>query len=137
MFKSTNEKALANRERASVDRELELYRKEKKLAIDLELQVYAAERQAETVEMAKKCATQLGEYEHTFHFTKEQKGIELAKLEAKIENLEEIAKLREGVSQSYVQLLATKDAEIKRLNDLVILLVKEQPKGGVTLQQLK
>jgi hypothetical protein len=125
------------KERELLDKELDLYRREKKLAIDAELEKYSSQKREAMVDMAKKCHEQLGEYEHVFHNTKEQKGIELAKLEAKAETLAETLKVKEEASLSLKALLESKDAEIKRLNDILVLLIKEQPKNGVTLQQLK
>jgi len=120
-----------------IDREVELYKKEKLLAIDKTVDDYRFKRQSEMQDLAKRCHEQLGEYEHDFHSTKEAKGIELAKLEAKNEALAEVVKVRAEVIKADQNLLNSKDTEIKRLNEIVTLLIKEQPKHTTTLQQLK
>ncbi len=108
------------------DQELDLYRKEKMLEIDRQVDEYKIQRQLEMVDMAKRCAEELGEYEHNYHHTKEKKGIEIARLEAKLEALQETVKAREEVIAADNNLLKSKDAEIKRLNDLLTLALKER-----------
>lgn len=120
-----------------IDREVELYKKEKFLSIDKTIEDYRFKRQSEIQDIAKRCQEELGKYEHTYHYTKEQKGIELAKLEAKNEALAEVVKAREEVIKADQNLLNSKDAEIKRLNEIITLLIKEQPKHTTTIQQLK
>lgn len=120
-----------------IDREIELYKAERILAVDKAVEDYRAIRQKEVQNLAKECLEQLGEYEHTFHNTKEQKGIELAKLQSRIDGLTEVIKAREEVVRADNNLLQSKDAEIKRLDDIVNLLIKEQPKHTTTIQQLK
>src|SRR5258706_6917842 len=60
-----------------IDREVDLYKREKFFEIDKQLEDYLLKRQSEMVDMAKKCHEQLGVYEHNFHQTKEIRGIEL------------------------------------------------------------
>lgn len=120
-----------------IDREVELYKKEKFLSVDKTIEDYRFTRQSEIQDLAKRCHEELGQYEHDYHWTKEQKGIELAKLEAKNEALAEVVKAREEVIKADNNLLQSKDAEIKRLNEIVTLLIKEQPKHTTTIQQLK
>lgn len=120
-----------------IDREVELYKSEKFLAVEKQIEDYRFKRQSEIQDLAKRCNEELGEYEHTYHYAKEQKGIELAKLQSKNEALAEVVKAREEVIKADNNLLLSKDAEIKRLNDIVNLLIKEQPKHTTTIQQLK
>lgn len=110
-----------------IDRELEIYKKEKLLAIDIDIEAYRNRRQTEVQDLAKRCHEELGVYEHTYHSAKETKGIEIAKLEAKKEALEEVVKSREEVVKADDNLLKSKDAEIKRLSDIVNLLISKQP----------
>lgn len=120
-----------------IDREVELYKKEKLLSVDKTIEDYRFKRQSEIQDLAKRCQEELGEYEHTYHYAKEQKGIELAKLEAKAEALSQVVNARGEVIKADQNLLDSKDAEIKRLNEIVTLLIKEQPKHTTTIQQLK
>ena len=91
----------------NIRKRLDLYRQEEKLKIDLEILKY----KASLVDMAKKCHDDMAEYEHTYHNTMEERGIAIAKLEAKQENME-----------VYDKLLEEKDNEIKRLNKIVLTL---------------
>lgn len=68
------------KEKELIDREIELYKKEKLFAVDKVIEDYRFERQSEIQNLAKRCQEELGEYEHTYHYAKEQKGIEIAKL---------------------------------------------------------
>lgn len=120
-----------------INLEAELYKREKFLEIDRQVEDYRSAQQKLSQNMAQKCAEQLGEYEHTFHFTKETKGIELAKLEAKVEVLQQVVDARNEVIKADDNLLKSKDAEIKRLNDLITLMVNKQPATTVQLQQLR
>lgn len=114
------------KEKPSLDQELDLYKKKRILEIDQEVGEYKVQRQLEMVDIAKRCAKELGEYEHNYHHSKEKKGIEIAKLEAKLESLAETVKAREEVIAADNNLLKSKDAEIKRLNDLLTLALKER-----------
>ncbi len=125
----------SKKERELIDREVELYKQKKYLTVDVEVERYRSTRQIEVQSIAEQCAKQLGEYEHDFHSTKEKLGIELAQLKAK--NVELIEKLHKEFKNVDANLLIQKDAEIKRLNDIITLLIKEQPKHTTTLQQIK
>jgi hypothetical protein len=114
------------KEKPSLDQELDLYKKKRMLEIDQEVGEYKVQRQLEMVDMAKRCAEELGEYEHNYHHSKELKGIEIAKLEAKLEALAQTVKAREEVITADNNLLKSKDAEIKRLSDLLTLALKER-----------
>lgn len=124
------------KEKQLIDREIELYRQEQLLAIDKKIEDYRATKQIEMLELAKQCAEQTGGYEHTFHHNREVKGIEIAKLEAKIEYLDSSIKVKESIILND-KLLTTKDVEIKRLNDIITLLINKQPQHTTTIQQLK
>jgi uncharacterized protein YeaO (DUF488 family) len=106
-------------QKSKINKELAFYRREQKLIIDEEIQKYKLNRELEIVEVEKACHRQLAQYEHTFHQTKEDLGIELAKLEAKAETL------REGVNNnSITAILEAKDAEINRLVSVINSLTK-------------
>lgn len=127
----------SKKEKELIDREVELYKKEKFLEIDKVIEDYRSQRNLEIQDIAKIGLEQLAKHEHEFHHSKELKGIKLAKLESKIEALTEVVKAREEVVKADQNLLDSKTAEIKRLNDIITLLIKEQPKHTTTIQQLK
>ncbi|MFA5366301.1 MAG: hypothetical protein WC333_00060 [Dehalococcoidia bacterium] len=95
------------------------------LEIDKEIFEYRQKEIKGVEEMAIKCAHQLGEYEHTFHNTKETLGIELAKLEA----LKEV--MANDVT-TYKKLLDEKNKEIERLNTLCLKMAENK---GVVVQK--
>lgn len=92
--------------------------KEKQL-IDRELQVYYNERKNEIdrklIALETQCATDTAEFEHEYHHTMEERGIEIAKLEAQKEMLE-------NDTNTYERLLKEKDKEIKRLQEVLLKL---------------
>lgn len=65
------------------------------------------------------CADDIGKHEHKFHSRMEQLGIEIAKKEAKLENLNAIEKNHE-------RLINSKECEIERLNEIVLELSKNK-----------
>lgn len=99
------------KEKELVDREIELYKSEVKLKADQELQKFIEQRNEKMKEFAIMCYRQLGEYEHEFHSTKEKGGIELAKLEAKAEILDQVVNAKQS-------LIDSKNDEIQRLTEL-------------------
>jgi hypothetical protein len=101
------------------------YRKRKMLEVDKEVFEYRQKEIKAVEEIAIKCAKQLGEYEHQFHHTKEEKGIELAKLEA----LKEI--MANDVT-TYTKLLDEKNKEIERLNAICLKMAENK---GVIIQK--
>jgi hypothetical protein len=110
-------------QKSKINKELAFYRREQKLIIDEEIQKYKLNRELEIVEVEKACHRQLAQYEHTFHQTKEDLGIELAKLEAKAETL------REGLNNnSSTAIIEAKDAEINRLVSVINSLTKIKTK---------
>lgn len=120
-----------------INREAEIYRKEKFLEVDRLVEDYRHKRQKEVQALAQLATEQLGAYEHDFHNAYEKKGIELAKLDAKIEALQQVVKARDEVIKADNNLLSSKDSEIKRLNDIITLMINKQPSTTVQLQQLK
>lgn len=116
------------KEKELVDREVQLYKREKFLEIEKAIEEYRAVKNRESENIAQRCAEDMGKYEHEFHHTKEVRGIEIAKLEAKKETLTEVIDANK-------KLMDAKDAEIKRLSDTVNLLINKQP--STVIQQMK
>jgi hypothetical protein len=119
MFKKTqnhNGEQLDN-EKQLFDRELELYRREKYQKLNEDIENEKLKRLKEVAELEISCHRQLAQYEHTFHSTKENLGIELAKLEAKVEYLREN-------NEAYSTIVANKDIEINRLVNVINSLTK-------------
>jgi hypothetical protein len=110
-------------QKSKINKELAFYRREKQLIIDEEIQKYKLNRELEVVEVEKACHKQLAQYEHTFHQTKEDLGIELAKLEAKAETLREALN-----NNSSTAIIEAKDAEINRLVNVINSLTKIKTK---------
>ena len=120
--KSYNQEQL-DIEKQLFDRELELYRKEKYQKLNEEIENEKLKRLKEVANIEIQCHRQLAEYEHEFHSTKEQRGIELAKLEAKAETL------REAINNnSSTAIIAAKDSEINRLVNVINSLTKIKTK---------
>lgn len=118
-----------------INREVALYKKEKFLEVDKLIEDYRSKRNGEMTDMALKCHEQLGTYEHDFHQTKEVRGIELAKLEAKVEALNGVVKAREETIKADQNLHEAQKEEINRLNKIIHELINKQP--NVTVQQMK
>lgn len=114
--KSYNQEQL-DIEKQLFDRELELYRREKYQKLDSDIENQKLERLKEVAKLEIACHRQLAEYEHEFHSTKEERGIELAKLEAKIEYLKEN-------NEAYQTIIANKENEINRLVSVINSLTK-------------
>ena len=108
-------------EKELFDRELELYRKEKYQKLNEDIENAKLKRLKEVAEMEIACHNQLAQYEHTFHSTKENLGIELAKLEAKVEYLREN-------NEAYSTIVANKENEINRLVSVINALTKIKTK---------
>ena len=108
-------------EKQLFDRELALYRSEKYQKLNEEIENAKLKRLKEVAEMEIACHNQLAQYEHTFHSTKENLGIELAKLEAKVEYLREN-------NEAYSTIVANKDIEINRLVSVISALTKIKTK---------
>ena len=108
-------------EKQLFDRELALYRSEKYQKLNEDIENAKLKRLKEVAEMEIACHNQLAQYEHTFHSTKENLGIELAKLEAKVEYLREN-------NEAYSTIVANKDMEINRLVSVINALTKIKTK---------
>ena len=104
-------------EKELFDRELELYRREKYQKLNEEIENQKLKRLKEVAQLEIECHRQLAQYEHTFHSTKENLGIELAKLEAKVEYLREN-------NEAYSTIVANKENEINRLVSVINSLTK-------------
>ena len=113
---SINGEQLDN-EKQLFERELALYRKEKYQQLNEDIENEKLKRLKEIAELEIACHRQLAQYEHTFHSTKENLGIELAKMEAKVEYLREN-------NEAYSTIVANKDAEINRLVSVINSLTK-------------
>ena len=124
------------REKAFIDRELELYRKERLLAIDREIEDYRSTSNQNVQDIARRCKEELAQYEHEFHSTKERRGIELALLQGKYDALVECVKAREEVVAADNNLLKSKDEEIARLNAIVASLIENLPKTVIQSKKI-
>jgi hypothetical protein len=108
-------------EKELFERELALYRKEKYQKLNEDIENEKLKRLKEIAELEIACHRQLAQYEHTFHSTKENLGIELAKLEAKVEYLKDN-------NEAYQAILASKENEINRLVSVINSLTKIKTK---------
>jgi hypothetical protein len=108
-------------EKELFERELALYRKEKYQQLNEDIENEKLKRLKEVAELEISCHRQLAQYEHTFHSTKENLGIELAKLEAKVEYLKDN-------NEAYQAILASKENEINRLVSVINSLTKIKTK---------
>jgi hypothetical protein len=108
-------------EKELFERELALYRKEKYQQLNEDIENEKLKRLKEIAELEIACHRQLAQYEHTFHSTKENLGIELAKLEAKVEYLKDN-------NEAYQAILASKENEINRLVSVINSLTKIKTK---------
>ena len=117
---SINGEQLDN-EKQLFERELALYRKEKYQQLNEDIENEKLKRLKEIAELEIACHRQLAQYEHTFHSTKENLGIELAKMEAKVEYLKDN-------NEAYQAILASKENEINRLVSVINSLTKIKTK---------
>jgi len=99
-------------EKNRIDREIELYRREKIQNVNIDIENHKIKRLKEVANLEIECHKQLADYEHEFHSTKEIKGIELAKIEAKIEVLN-------SIEPTLVDIIENKDKEIERLVNII------------------
>jgi hypothetical protein len=118
--KSYNQEQL-DIEKQLFDRELELYRREKYQKLNEEIENQKLKRLKEVANLEIQCHKQIADYEHEYHSTKEIRGIELAKLEAKVEYLREN-------NEAYSTIVANKDIEIDRLVSVINALTKIKTK---------
>ena len=119
------------KERELIDKELDLYKREKLIKIDEECRAY----NDQMLELAKKCLDDEAAREHTYHSTMEQLGINIAKLEAKKESLELAVNARLEVIKADQNMYNNMNAEIIRLNEIINNLIKHLP--TTIVQQVK
>jgi hypothetical protein len=119
LFRKTqsNKPNQLDNEKQLFERELALYRKEKYQQLNEDIENEKLKRLKEIAELEIACHRQLAQYEHTFHSTKENLGIELAKMEAKVEYLREN-------NEAYSTIVANKENEINRLVNVINALTK-------------
>jgi hypothetical protein len=98
-----------------------LYRREKFNQVDNDIETHKIKRLKEVAELEIQCHRQLGEYEHEFHSTKEIRGIELARVEAKIEALN-------SIEPTLMDIISNKDKEIERLVNIINALTNHRTK---------
>lgn len=87
------------------------YLKRQKLSVDIEVQKYRESKYQEVLELSKRCTNDIAVQEHEYHSKVEQYGIEIAKLEALKETLN-------NDIVTYKMLLGEKDKEILRLTEI-------------------
>lgn len=109
------------RNKRIIDREIELYKAERYLKINTEIENTRRNLLKEVEDLAFACARDKGAYEHTFHSTMEGLKVEIAKLEA----LKETYKNDITTYKAWNDL---KDAEIERLTKIINALISNQPK---------
>ena len=114
----------------SIDKEIEENRraaKEAKLQADIVIQAETTRVGEFLINLEKTCAKETGEFEHTFHSTKEKQLSELARLDALIEAKKEYLKTEE---ERFKLVLKNKDEEIARLNSYVDKLIEANKEIG-------
>lgn len=99
-------------EKNRIDREIELYRREQMQNVNIDIENHKIKRLKEIANLEVECHKQMAEYEHEFHSTKEERGIELAKIEAKIEAMN-------NIEPTSVYIIENKDKEIERLVTII------------------
>ena len=108
-------------EKNRIDREIELYRREKMQNVNIDIENHKIKRLKEIANLEVECHKQMAEYEHEFHSTKEERGIELAKIEARIAVLN-------NVEPTLVDIITNKDKEIERLVKIINSLTDNRTK---------
>lgn len=99
-------------EKNRIDREIELYRREKMQMVNADIENQKIKRLKEIANLEIQCHKEMAEYEHEYHSTKEERGIELAKIEAKIEAMN-------NIEPTSVYIIENKDKEIERLVTII------------------
>lgn len=106
---------------AQVINDLDKYRQEQMRLIDIEIAEEKHNRLLEVRKLAIRCADEIGEHEHNYHHTMELRGIELAKLEARIDALKE---MEGNDARCYKEIIKHKDNELEYLRKLIDKLVE-------------
>jgi len=114
-------------EKELVDKEIDLYKREQYLLVDKELVEYKLAHMPELNGLAKRCAQETAEYEHTYHYAKEVKGVEIAKLEAHADALKLVVEARNEVVAADTNLYESQKKEIERLTAIVNSLIEKMP----------
>lgn len=135
-FKTKEEEADIEKRKELIDEEVHLYEVSKRLSVDSVIVTYRMDQFKKVEKIAVECAQQIGEYEHEFHFAKQTKGIELAKLDAEIKDkqarLDDLGTLSEtselmnkykAESDSKGLVIANQKETIKLLDDSVKVVV--------------
>lgn len=99
-------------EKNRIDREIELYRREKMQMVNADIENQKIKRLKEIANLEIQCHKEMAEYEHEYHSTKEERGIELAKIEAKLEAMN-------NIEPTLVDIIENKDKEIERLVTII------------------
>lgn len=122
-----NAKYDKEREKDYARKEVELYKQSEMLRIDNLVSEYRSKAWLDLEKIALDCAVQQGTYENTFHEAKEEKGIELSKLDATIE----ARRAEIGDINNYVEIRSDWQyaAAESRAKDIVIATLKEQIKA--------
>lgn len=109
-----------------VNAELELYKKERQLDFEKDLFEYQKQVQEEMIDLRKRCVSDIEQIEHDYHYASELKGIELAKLDAKIQYSEELIKSRYEVVKADQHLIDQLRSEIQTLNKIINSLIDKK-----------
>lgn len=99
--------------------ELDLEKEKRKLQVDIEVEQYRRARFKDIENLALQCASDRGQYEHTYHHKMEELGIEIAKLEALKETMKNDVTVLERIIKG-------KDEEIKRLHEVCMKMAESQ-----------
>lgn len=121
-----NSKAYKAQQLQLINKELQVYKEAEQLKITSSFVASERELHTNLEKLALACAKQIGEYEHTFHSTKEHLGIEIAKLEARKENLELELNKYNVQKESMQALLDYKDNEVENLKSIIDKLISSK-----------
>lgn len=116
--KPTVEQKNFETETKRIDRELDLYYRTQKIEVDKRLLNAEHAMKKKILDLKIEGTEQLGEYEHEYHQTMQDKGIAIALLEAKHTALELAVKAREEVIKADQHTIDTLKEHIKTLTSL-------------------
>ncbi len=138
------DKKTVETEKKLIDREVALYRAEKFNEIDEQVRERKEETWRALNNLRVDSIDQNKELEHAYHSGKEVKNTELAKLDAQIEfKKEQLAKIKElettkqglgewkAKAEAAVEIIKSKDTQIKLLDDIVKVVVGKLSKVDV------
>lgn len=116
------------KERNLIDRELELYRKEKLFNIETEGSRLLIQIEKEMAQTQTKGQKQAHDYECTWHDNREKLNTELARLEEKKKALEPLLEERnKNYVQEHTAVCGRYEDQIKNLKDIIEKLVAKIP----------